>query len=71
MVGSHHLLNGNEFEQTLEDGEEQGRLGSQVVGPNLVIEQQNSVLYGPGLNIPMERSVAPFLSQNLTRKRSM
>lgn len=70
MVGSHHRLNGNEFEQTLEDGEEQGRLGSQVVGPNLVIEQ-NSVLYGPGLNIPMERSVAPILSQNLTTKRSM
>ena len=31
MVGLHHRLNGNEFEQTPEDGEEQGRLGSQVV----------------------------------------
>ena len=26
MVGWHHRLNGDEFEQTLEDGEEQGSL---------------------------------------------
>ena len=28
MVGWHHQLNGHEFEQALEDGEEQGSLAS-------------------------------------------
>ena len=43
----HHWLNGHEFEQTLGDGEEQGSLmccsfvGSQVIGHNLVTEEQN------------------------------
>ena len=46
MVGWYHQLNGHESEQTLGDGEGQGRLGmlqsmgSQRVGHDLVTEQQ-------------------------------
>ena len=46
MVGWHHQLNGHEFEQTLGDGEGQGRTGkpgmlqSQTVGCDLATEQQ-------------------------------
>ena len=32
MVGWHHLLNGHEFEQTLEDGEGQGSLACCIPG---------------------------------------
>ena len=32
MVGWHHRLNGHEFEQTLEDGEEQGSCDAAVHG---------------------------------------
>ena len=50
MVGWHHRLNGHEFEQTLGDGEGQGRLAcykstkSQRVGHNLEAEQQHDKL---------------------------
>ena len=46
MVGWYHRLNGHESEQTLGDGEGQGRpgmlqsMGSQRVGHDLVTEQQ-------------------------------
>ena len=46
MVGWYHRLNGHESEQTLGDGEGEGRLGmlqsmgSQRVGHDLVTEQQ-------------------------------
>ena len=43
MVGWHYQLNGNEFEQTPGDDEEQGSLvtmGSQRVGHDLLTEQQ-------------------------------
>ena len=46
MVEWHHPLSGHEFEQTLGDSEGQGTLGmlqsmgSQIVGYNLLTEQQ-------------------------------
>ena len=47
MVGWHHQLNGNEFEQALGDGEGQGSqpgvlqpMGSQKVGLDLASEQR-------------------------------
>ena len=52
MVGWHHRLDGQEFEQTLGDSEGQGSLaccspwGSQRVGHNLVTErQQHTFIY--------------------------
>ena len=45
MAEQHHQLNGHEFEQTLGDGEEEGRLlvlqsvGSQRAALNLATEQ--------------------------------
>ena len=39
-VGWHHCLNGHEFEQTLGNGEGQGRIGSQRVGHDLATEQK-------------------------------
>ena len=45
MIGWHHRLNGHEYKQTQGDSEGQGSLmlqsmGSQKVGHDLVIEQQ-------------------------------
>ena len=42
MVGWHHWLNGQAFEQTLGDSEGQGCLGFQKVGHELVTKQQVS-----------------------------
>ena len=50
MVGWHHRLNGHESEQTPGHSEEEGSLvccspwGSQIVGHDLVTEQQNDSL---------------------------
>ena len=43
MVGWHHQLNGQEFEQTQGDSEGQGCLRLQRVGHDLVTEQQQQV----------------------------
>ena len=50
MIGWHHRLNGNSFEQTLGDGERQGSLGcysfmgSQRVRHDLATEQQMIII---------------------------
>ena len=72
MVGWHHLLNGHEFEQTLEDSEGQGSLVSEscsVVSDSLQPNGLYSPRNSPGQNTGMDslsllQGIFPTLGSN-------